>query len=238
MLNVSGVTRVLVATTPVDLRGSFNRLYGLVVEQLKGEPLSGHLFVFTNGRRPRATFGISSDSRVNALLIAAQYTLNFNIEHNRQILAVHPSPISSRRCLNQFDAFPASNPTSNIVFMVDGWNHDPREVHTIPEVRRFYRQFQRAWPYWFYFCNLDQDGLKPMVFSCLDRLLDVKTDEAPEKLITHYDKREFVGFLAQNLGTMNTICERAKMFETGIYDRSKAVFEYFGLPYKAERPVG
>ena len=55
MLNVSGATRVLVATTPVDLRGSFNRLYGLVVEQLGGDPLSGHLFVFTNGRRNRVT---------------------------------------------------------------------------------------------------------------------------------------------------------------------------------------
>jgi transposase len=53
MLNVSGTTRVLVATTPVDLRGSFNRLYGLVVDQLKGDPLSGNLFLFTNRRRNR-----------------------------------------------------------------------------------------------------------------------------------------------------------------------------------------
>ena len=53
MLSLSSATRVLVATTPVDLRGSFNRLYSLVVEQLKGDPLSGHLFVFTNGRRNR-----------------------------------------------------------------------------------------------------------------------------------------------------------------------------------------
>ena len=53
MLNLSSATRVLVATTPVDLRGSFNRLYSLVVEQLKGDPLSGHLFVFTNKRRNR-----------------------------------------------------------------------------------------------------------------------------------------------------------------------------------------
>ncbi len=53
MLNVSGTTRVLVATTPVDLRGSFNRLHGLVVEQLHGDPLSGHLFGFTNRRRNR-----------------------------------------------------------------------------------------------------------------------------------------------------------------------------------------
>jgi hypothetical protein len=53
MLNISGTTRVLVATASVDLRGSFNRRHGLVVEQLKEDPLSGHLFVFTNRRHNR-----------------------------------------------------------------------------------------------------------------------------------------------------------------------------------------
>jgi transposase len=53
MLSVAGTTRVLVATSPVDLRGSFNRLYGLVVEQLKADPLSGNLFLFINRRRNR-----------------------------------------------------------------------------------------------------------------------------------------------------------------------------------------
>jgi transposase len=51
MLNVSGTTRVLVATTPVDSRGSFNRLYSLVIDHLKGDPLSGNLFPFANRRR-------------------------------------------------------------------------------------------------------------------------------------------------------------------------------------------
>ncbi len=53
MLTVSGTTRVLVATAPVDLRGSFNRLYGLVVEHLKNDPLSGNLYLFANRRRNR-----------------------------------------------------------------------------------------------------------------------------------------------------------------------------------------
>ena len=53
MLTAGAATRVLVAVTPVDLRGSFNRLYGLVSEHLKADPLSGHLFVFTNRQRNR-----------------------------------------------------------------------------------------------------------------------------------------------------------------------------------------
>jgi transposase len=53
MLNLSPATRVFVATTPVDLRGSFNALYGRVQTQLQHDPLSGHLFVFTNTRRNR-----------------------------------------------------------------------------------------------------------------------------------------------------------------------------------------
>jgi transposase len=53
MLSLTAATRVLVALGPVDLRGGFNRLYGLVSDQLKENPLSGHLFVFSNRQRNR-----------------------------------------------------------------------------------------------------------------------------------------------------------------------------------------
>ncbi len=33
---------------------------------------------------------------------------------------------------------------------------------------------------------------------------------------------------------MNLICERGQMFERGIYDRSRAVFGYFELPFDAD----
>jgi hypothetical protein len=35
---------------------------------------------------------------------------------------------------------------------------------------------------------------------------------------------------------MNLMCDRAEMFERRIYDRSKAVFAYFGLPFDAPPP--
>ena len=53
MLNFLPAVRVFIALAPVDLRGSFNRLYGLVVDHLKSDPLSGNLYLFTNRRRNR-----------------------------------------------------------------------------------------------------------------------------------------------------------------------------------------
>ena len=53
MLNVSATTRVFVAVAPVDLRGSFNRLFALTQSVLQQDPLSGHWFVFSNRSRNR-----------------------------------------------------------------------------------------------------------------------------------------------------------------------------------------
>jgi transposase len=53
MLNWSSATRIYVATAPVDLRASFNKLFALTQSVLKEDPLSGHWFVFTNQDRNR-----------------------------------------------------------------------------------------------------------------------------------------------------------------------------------------
>jgi transposase len=53
MLNCSLATRIFVATAPVDLRGSFNRLFALTQSVLAQDPLSGHWFVFANRARNR-----------------------------------------------------------------------------------------------------------------------------------------------------------------------------------------
>ena len=53
MLNFSSATRVFVATAPVDMRASFNRLFALTQTVLQQDPLSGHWFVFCNRQRNR-----------------------------------------------------------------------------------------------------------------------------------------------------------------------------------------
>lgn len=51
MLTVPASVRVFVATTPVDLRKSFDTLAGVVRAQFGQEPLDGHLFVFIGRER-------------------------------------------------------------------------------------------------------------------------------------------------------------------------------------------
>jgi transposase len=46
-------TKVFVAVEGVDMRKGFDGLYGLVRDQLGQDPLSGHLFLFSNRTRTR-----------------------------------------------------------------------------------------------------------------------------------------------------------------------------------------
>lgn len=53
MLSLSPATRIFVAVEPVDMRQSFNGLYARVQNVLQQDPLSGHLYVFSNRERNR-----------------------------------------------------------------------------------------------------------------------------------------------------------------------------------------
>ena len=46
-------TKIYIGVEAVDMRKGFNGLYGLVRDHLGHDPLSGHLFLFTNASRTR-----------------------------------------------------------------------------------------------------------------------------------------------------------------------------------------
>jgi hypothetical protein len=125
---------------------------------------------------------------------------------------------------------------NTLTFMIEGFDDDPREVHSIPAIRCFYAAFHKAWPYWLYFCNLDSEELKMMVLCCLPSISAVKVDQQPEVSV-EYHKMELLQFISADFGPMNVMCERGGMFEDRIYDRTKAVFGYFDLPFDAAPPV-
>lgn len=53
MVGFGSATHIYLGVDAVDMRKGFNGLYGLVRDQLGKDPLSGHLFFFTNRSRTR-----------------------------------------------------------------------------------------------------------------------------------------------------------------------------------------
>jgi hypothetical protein len=139
-----------------------------------------------------------------------------------------PDKLPTGRCLREM--------MNCFVFCIEGYDNDPREIHLIPEVRRFYPAFHEAWPYWLYFCNLDVDTLRAMTMCCLPDVSTMQVDGQTKMAVT-CDPLDLLNFIKRDFMPMNAMCDRAEMFERAIYDRSRAVFEYFGLPFDAEPPA-
>ena len=53
MLSLPSRTKMFLCMTPVDMRKSFDGLFGIVRQEFQLDPLSGHLFLFVNKRRDR-----------------------------------------------------------------------------------------------------------------------------------------------------------------------------------------
>ena len=54
MIGFTRRVRVFAYVKPADMRKQYDGLYALVVSEMKADPLSGDLFLFTNRRRTRA----------------------------------------------------------------------------------------------------------------------------------------------------------------------------------------
>lgn len=53
MFGLLPATKIYLGIEAIDMRKGFNGLFGLVRDQLGQDPLSGHLFLFTNRTRTR-----------------------------------------------------------------------------------------------------------------------------------------------------------------------------------------
>jgi transposase len=53
MLSLPSRTKMFLCMNPVDMRKSFDGLFGIVQQDFQQDPLNGHLFLFVNKRRDR-----------------------------------------------------------------------------------------------------------------------------------------------------------------------------------------
>jgi len=88
-----------------------------------------------------------------------------------------------------------------MTLVVDGYNHDPRELVDIPEVRTLLRRLEPEWPYWAFFFNQVDDSIK-LLLSCVagSRYLGNGAVEMDADLVAAATARAF--------GGMNAVFER------------------------------
>lgn len=97
-------------------------------------------------------------------------------------------------------------------FMIDGYNHDEREIYEIPEVREWTKKVIPAFKYWGYFLNMDKylinkAGLRILHLSYVDINL-VSTDKIQKKKFVECDKEQTFEFLNQLFEWLNEFTEK------------------------------
>ena len=101
----------------------------------------------------------------------------------------------------------------------DGFNHDPREIYEIPEIRRFCAELDKHFPYWLYFLSMEDSSLKAMTF-CLC------TVENAGPGLASVD-RDLLDFIYPHLAAMNELFDRYSLDEATNRSISDNVVKYF-----------
>lgn len=61
----------------------------------------------------------------------------------------------------------------SLAFMFQGYDRDPREIYSIPEVREFFNNLANAWPYWAWF--MEPEPGMPFISLLMSLLTPGKT---------------------------------------------------------------
>lgn len=104
----------------------------------------------------------------------------------------------------------------SLMFIVDGFDDDPRELAEIPEVRAYFQTLVKQWPHWLWFLHRNVGALSLLLTLLCD--VQVTRDPAKHAISTEFTDRHQLGLVMSDL-----------------IERSDCLFETYNIaPYLAE----
>jgi len=120
----------------------------------------------------------------------------------------------------------------SFAFLVDGFNDQPDEIYTIPEVRAYWQELDRRWPYILFFGSVLAE-MPQMVAWCNHNNLSSFQRPGADATMIHYDRPELLLWLHRHWGPMNGLFHLAygntAARENAIYQRTTQIFGSFGI---------
>ena len=107
-----------------------------------------------------------------------------------------------------------------------GYSNDPLELYEIPEVRRFCKKLDHAFPYWFYFLSTERVMLG-VIACCLCSVTKLTSGSVSFGL-------DLTEFMTRHFQALNWIFENYSLDERNNVEISGKVTEYFSMSEPAE----
>lgn len=117
-------------------------------------------------------------------------------------------------------------PMGSVMFSVNGYDHSPDELYSIPEVRAFFRKVHRQWPCWLYYSETISDCLRIIAFCVIDSIAARKIAGLPMARVS-YSVKDIVRFLNEGLEPLSMLTLAAGLDDQAYLDRFQAVMDYF-----------
>ena len=114
----------------------------------------------------------------------------------------------------------------SLVLLIDGYNDHPDEVYAIPEIRSFFKELHRRWPWWAFFLSNENANMAVAYLCLIDCVDSFKRKDNP-MCAASFDPTLVLEVLRHDFGRMNYLWSIAGMSEEDNDRRSDEILNVF-----------
>jgi hypothetical protein len=115
----------------------------------------------------------------------------------------------------------------SLILQIDGYNDHPEEIYCIPEVRKYFQELHKRWPWWTYFFNNSEMATMAISYLCLLKSVECYKRNSDPKCAAAFDPNEILRILQHDFGRMNYLWEIAGLSDEQNDRRSDEILSLF-----------